>query len=141
VLLRLTYLTLTSVVTLIRLLPMTDIDKNIEILTLRHQLAVLQRQVTKPRLTRSDRAFLAALLQENLNSGYRRIHSELAMLGIKIAASTVWEPLRHNGIEPAPQRDRQTWAAFLRSQAHAILATDLFETHTLTGAHPYVSPS
>jgi hypothetical protein len=52
VLLRLPYLTLTSVFTLIRLLPMSDIDKNVEILTLRHQLAILQRQTDKPRRVR-----------------------------------------------------------------------------------------
>lgn len=40
-LLRLPYLALTSVFTVLRLLPMSDTDKDIEILTLRHQLAVL----------------------------------------------------------------------------------------------------
>ena len=43
VLLRLFYLPLTGIVTFLRLLPMSSTDKNIEILTLRHQLAVLQR--------------------------------------------------------------------------------------------------
>ena len=43
-LLRLSYLALTNVFTLIRLLPMNDVDKNVEILALRHQLAILQRQ-------------------------------------------------------------------------------------------------
>jgi len=33
------------------LLPTSDTDKNIEILTLRHQLAILQGQIDKPRLT------------------------------------------------------------------------------------------
>jgi hypothetical protein len=37
VLLRLTYLALTSVFTLIRLLPMNDVDKNVEILAPRYQ--------------------------------------------------------------------------------------------------------
>ena len=37
-LLRLPYLALSSVFTLMRLLPMSDTDKDIEILTLRHQL-------------------------------------------------------------------------------------------------------
>jgi putative transposase len=54
VLLRLPYLALTSVVTLIRLLPMSDSDKNIEILALRHQRAILQRQTDRPRLTGYD---------------------------------------------------------------------------------------
>jgi hypothetical protein len=44
VLLRPLYLALTSAFSLIRLISMTDSDKNVEILTLRHQLAILQRQ-------------------------------------------------------------------------------------------------
>jgi putative transposase len=65
VLLRLPYLALTSVFTFIRLLPMSDTDKDIEILTLRHQLTILQRQTPKPRLTSADRALLAALLHRS----------------------------------------------------------------------------
>lgn len=60
--LRLPYLALTSMFTLIRLLPMGDGDKDAEILALRHQLVVLQRQIDRPRLTWPDRALLAALL-------------------------------------------------------------------------------
>jgi hypothetical protein len=51
VLLRLSYLALTGMVTLLRLVPMSNADKDIEILVLRHQLAVLRRRVDKPRLT------------------------------------------------------------------------------------------
>jgi putative transposase len=61
VLLRLPYLALTSVLAALRLLPVSDTDKDVEILTLHHQLAVLQRQADKPRLTPADRALLAAL--------------------------------------------------------------------------------
>ncbi|WP_323178691.1 IS481 family transposase [Streptomyces sp. NBC_01381] len=70
--------------------------------------------------------------------GDRRIHGELAALGIKVAASTVWEILREHGIPPAPQRASTTWADFLRSQADALLSCDFFETRTLTGARLYV---
>jgi hypothetical protein len=45
VLLRLAYLGITNAFTLLRLLPGSGRDKDIEILSLRHQLAVLQRQL------------------------------------------------------------------------------------------------
>jgi transposase InsO family protein len=50
----------------------------------------------------------------------------------------VWELLKDAGIDPAPQRTSTTWETFLRSQAHAILAADFFQTTTLTGARLYV---
>jgi putative transposase len=62
VLLRLSYLAVSSMFTVIRLLPMSGTEKDIEILALRHQLAILQRQMDTPRLTGPDRVFLAALL-------------------------------------------------------------------------------
>jgi putative transposase len=64
VLLRLAYLSVMSVFALLRLLPVSDRDKDVEIVALRHQIAVLERQLGKtwPRFTPGDRAFLAALL-------------------------------------------------------------------------------
>jgi putative transposase len=178
---------------MLRLLPMGDRAKDVEILALRHQITVLQRQLRgeKVRFTPADRALLAALLhgvpgdmlrrirllvrpetmlrchrdllarrhaaisrpkrggrpptvrsirvlvlrlaRENSSWGYRRIHGELLVLGIRVAASTVWEILREAGIDPAPERTSTTWATFLRSQAEAILAADFFEAVTLTG--------
>ena len=44
-LLRLAYLGVTNALALLRLLPMSDRDKDTEILVLRHQIAVLQRQL------------------------------------------------------------------------------------------------
>ena len=161
-LLRLAYLTVTNAFVVLRLLPMTDRDKDAEILALRHQIGVLQRHLGSRSVTftPADRAFLAALLQplprcgpapaaaarpaghgtalaprpdqsaarehletetrgrpptvrsirtlvlrlarENPTWGYRRIHGELATLGIKVAASTVWEILQAAGIDPTP---------------------------------------
>lgn len=70
--------------------------------------------------------------------GYRRVHGELLVLGIKVAASAVWEILDDAGIDPAPERSATTWAGFLRSQAEALQACDFLETSTLRGARIYV---
>ncbi|SDD85273.1 hypothetical protein SAMN05216505_112202 [Streptomyces prasinopilosus] len=192
-LLRLAYLAATNILATLRLLPMSGREKDIEILALRHQLLVLQRQVGKPTFTATDRAVLLhrlpadklrhllllvrpdtilrwhrnllkrrhaavsrphhrgrpptvrsiralvlRLARENPPWGYRKIHGELAALGIKVAASTVWEILKEHGIPPAPERQSTTWAEFLRGQAEALLACDLFEVRTLTGARLYV---
>jgi transposase InsO family protein len=195
-LLRLAYLGITNAFALLRLLPGSDRDKDVEILALRHQLGVLQRQLDgqRVRFDLADRAWLAALLHQlpslhrlrllvrpdtilrwhhdllarrhaaasrprrrgrpptvrsiralvlrlvadNPSWGYRRVHGELLTLGIKVAASTVWEMLREAGIDPAPDRAATTWTQFLRSQAEALLAMDFIETITLTGARMYI---
>ncbi|MBG0824933.1 transposase [Planomonospora sp. ID91781] len=198
-LLRLAYLAVTNTFAALRLLPMSDRDKDVEILALRHHITVLERQLgvgTRVRFAPEDRAFLAALLtslpreilcrlrllvrpdtvlrwhrdlmrrrhartcrpkrlgrpttvrsiraliirlvRENPSWGYRRLHGELAMLGITVAPSTVWEILKQEGIDPSPERASVTWADFLRSQADAILACDFIETVTLTGQRQYI---
>ena len=67
-LLRLTYLGVTNAFALLRLLPMSDHDKDTEILVLGHQITVLQRQLAPDtvRFAAPDRAFLAALLHRLL---------------------------------------------------------------------------
>ncbi|MER6512071.1 integrase core domain-containing protein [Nonomuraea sp. NPDC001636] len=66
------------------------------------------------------------------------MHGELTTLGIKVAPSTVWEVLKQEGIDPAPERAFTTWADFVRSQADALLACDFIEAVTLTGQRQYI---
>jgi hypothetical protein len=54
------------------LLAREDAAKNAEILVLRHEVAVLRRQVARPKPGRADRAVLAALAR--LLSGHLRLH-------------------------------------------------------------------
>jgi putative transposase len=87
---------------------------------------------------RNVRALVLRLARENPVWGYRRIHGELAGLGAKMAASTVWEILKNAGICPTLRRADPTWPQFLRSQAEAILACDFFTADLLDGTQAYV---
>jgi transposase InsO family protein len=109
-----------------------------DLLARRHAGASRPRRRGRPRTVRSIRALVLRLVRENPSWGYRRVHGELLTLGVKVAASTVWEILREAGIDPAPDRAATTWSQFLRSQAEALLAADFIETVTLTGARLYV---
>ena len=160
-------------------------SKDLEIIVLRHQLAVLRRPIDRPELTDADRSLLAAiaaalarpsrtgwlvtpdtllrqqrrrtvghwtqpqrppgrpstsaelrrlalrLAAENPTWGYRRIHGELAGLGHRLAASTVWQILNNARIDPAPARSEVTWSQFLRSQAAVACDFATIETVTL----------
>lgn len=76
------------------------------------------------------------LANENSTWGYRRIHGELAGLGYRLASSTVWRILKNHRVDPAPDRARETWTQFLRSQAavacdFATVDTVLLRRHYL----------
>jgi transposase InsO family protein len=167
-------------------------EKEIEILVLRHQLQLLERQVARPQLRPSDRALLSAfsralprrawasflvtpatllrwhrelvarrwtyphrrpgrpatshdvrelvlrLARENPSWGYRRIQGELVGVGVSLAASTVWEILRREGIEPAPRRLESSWTEFLRRQAGSILECEFLTVDTVFLKRLYV---
>jgi putative transposase len=190
---RLLYLIFRQLTAWLGLLVRSAQSKNAEILVLRHEVTVLRRQVSRPRLSWADRAVFAALTRllspacrlhrivspativrwhrdlvkrrwtqprcprsggrrtppelrrlvlrlavENSSWGYRRIHGELAGLGYRIAASTVWSILKRVGVDPAPRRDGPSWRQFLRGQARGILATDFFCVDTLLLQRLYV---
>jgi transposase InsO family protein len=74
-LLQLAYLGITNAFALLRLIPVGDRGKDTEILVLRHQLAVLQRQLDgqRVRFQPADRAWLAALLHHLPRPDLRRL--------------------------------------------------------------------
>jgi transposase len=91
-----------------------------------------------PATHRKVRSAVLRLARENESWGYRRIHGELAGLGITVAPSTIWQILKTAGIDPAPRRDGPGWPQFLRSQAQGILALDFCTADLLNGTKVYV---
>jgi putative transposase len=75
VLLRLACLAVTNAFAVLRLLPVRDRDRDAEILALRRQITVLERQLgpDRVRFTPIDRAFLAALPHRMPSQALRRV--------------------------------------------------------------------
>jgi putative transposase len=185
------YLGFVRILQLLRLSRRGRDELAIEVIMLRHEVAVLRRQVTRPDLRPSDRALLAGLsrllgrrrrgrffvqpetllrwhrdlvrrrwtyphrsgrpkvpagtiaivlrlARENPTWGYRRIHGELATMGIKMAPSSVWDILRRHDIDPSLGRTGPTWTEFLRSHASSMLACDFFTVDTVLLRRLYV---
>jgi putative transposase len=92
----------------------------------------------RPSTIAETRRTILRFAQENPTWGYRRIHGDLARLGIAIAASTVWSILKREGIDPVPQRSSESWMTFLRTQAAGIVACDFFCVDTVLLRRYYV---
>ena len=74
-LLRLAYLSVTNALAMLRLLPISEQSKDAEILALRHQITILERQLHGQRIqfTPADRALLAVLLHRLPRTVLRQI--------------------------------------------------------------------
>ena len=118
--------------------PDTDLRRHRDLMKRRHARTCKPKRAGRPPTVRSIRTLILRLVRENPSWGYRRVHGELTTLGIKVAPSTVWEILKQEGLEPAPDRASITWADFLRSQADALLAADFIETITPNGQRQYI---
>ena len=88
--------------------PDTIVKWHRDLIARRHAAVSRPRRPGRPRTLRSIRALVLRLARENSSWGYRRLHGELLVLGVKVAPSTVWEILRQAGIDPAPDRSATT---------------------------------
>jgi putative transposase len=69
---------------------------------------------------RSIRLLVLRLARENPTWGYRRVHGEPLVLGIKVAASTVWQILKDSGIDPATERTSTRTPKSVRAMLNSI---------------------
>jgi len=84
------------------------------------------------------RELIVRLARENPSWGYLRILGELRRLGITVSATSVRNILIKAGLPPTPQRDRQSWRAFLRAHGESVLACDFFTVDTIWLRRIYV---
>src|SRR5262245_5118304 len=186
------YVILRQVLQLMILMAQGDRANALEVLVLRHQVAVLRRRVRRLDLEPADRVVLAGLsrllprarwaafcvtpatllrwhrnliarrwtyrgrtpgrpsvtaelrelvlrlARDNPTWGCRRIQGELAGLGYRLGASTIWAILTKAGVGPVPRRTGPTWTEFLTAQAKGILACDLLGVDTIGLTRIYV---
>ena len=65
------------------------------------------------------------LARDNPSWGYDRVQGALANLGHEVSDATVANILKEHGIEPAPERKRQTtWKTFLKAHWDVLAAVD-----------------
>ena len=107
---RLAYLTLFRSIQLLAMLARGDAAKDLEILVLRHQLAVLRRQTPRPKLEPADRALLAAISRALSRSRWScfLVKPETLLRWHRRLVAGAWTyPHRHTGRPPLDQEVRQ----------------------------------
>jgi transposase InsO family protein len=86
-----------------------------------------RRQSTagRPRLREKIVLLIVRFAKENRSWGYDRIQGALKNVGYHISDSTISNVLKEHGIEPAPNRGKQTkWKEFLKAHWEVMGATD-----------------
>jgi putative transposase len=83
------------------------------------------RKPGRPPISEEVKQLVLRMARDNPSWGYDRIQGALDNLGYKISDTTVGSILKANGIEPAPERKRQTtWKAFLKAHWEVLGAID-----------------
>ena len=84
-----------------------------------------RKSVGRPRIRQVIVDLILRFAKENPTWGYDRIQGALANVGYHISDTTVGNILKAHGIEPAPDRKRQTtWKTFLKAHWDVLAAID-----------------
>lgn len=86
-----------------------------------------QRSPGRPHTRDEIQHLIVRMATENRDGGYRRIQGALANLGHEVSGSTVANILKEHGMEPAPERNRETTRKeFLPRHWEVIVSADFF---------------
>jgi putative transposase len=104
--------------------PETILRWHRELIAKKWDYSKCRKKVGRPTIEKEVVELLIQIAKENPSWGYNRIQGALANLGYKISDTVIGNILRKHGIDPSPERKKQTtWKAFL--EAHwDVLALD-----------------
>ncbi len=88
--------------------------------------------VGRPGVMKEIRSLIVRMARENPGWGYCRIQGALKNLHHKVAATTVRNVLKDDGIQPAPKRPT-SWRTFLKAHWGQVVSTDFFAVEAWTG--------
>ena len=84
-----------------------------------------RKSAGRPRVKQEIVELVLRFARENPSWGYDRIQGALANLGHEVSDQTVGNILKEHGIEPAPDRKRQTtWKTFIKSHWDVLASID-----------------
>jgi putative transposase len=93
------------------------------------------RSPGRPSTRAEIRALILEMTKENRTWGYTRLQGALENLGHAVGRSTIAKVLKEAGLDPAPERQKQTtWKEFLRSHLAVLAAADFFSVEVWTAA-------
>jgi transposase InsO family protein len=84
-----------------------------------------RKTVGRPRIRQAIVDLILRFASEISSWGYDRIQGALANVGYHVSDQTVGNVLKEHGIDPAPDRKRQTtWKTFIKSHWDVLAAID-----------------
>jgi len=87
----------------------------------------------RPRVMTAIADLIVKMAIENPAWGYTRIRGALDNLGHHVGRGTIANILKENGLEPAPERGKQTrWSTFLKAHWECLSATDFLSVEVCT---------
>ena len=99
-----------------------------------------RKNVGRPPVPQETVELVLKLARENPRWGYKRIQGALWNLGLVISDTSIANILKAHGVDPAPDRKRQsTWKSFLKSHWDVLAAVDFttIEVWTRSGLITY----
>jgi putative transposase len=121
--------------------PATIMKWHFKLVAMKYDGTQHRKKYGRPQITDELRNLIIKLAKANRDWGSIRIQGQLKYLGYKVCPKTISTILKKHGLEPDPDRKRQTtWNDFVKSHMQSLAAIDFFsaEIYTFRGLTRYM---